>query len=140
MSEQELDKILSKAIAHNAENEIIEFKEAKESYDFDKIGKYFSALSNEANLKGKSYAWLIFGIEDKEHRIVGSNFRKERRKLDSLKKEIGDKITNNISFIEIYELNKPEGRVCKLPLCAQNQYIVPLYKLLGLTCDIPFFL
>ncbi|MDR0683278.1 MAG: putative DNA binding domain-containing protein [Dysgonamonadaceae bacterium] len=123
MSEQELDKILSKAIAHNAESEIIEFKEAKESYDFDKIGKYFSALSNEANLKCKPYAWLIFGVEDKEHRIVGSNYRKERRKLDSLKKEIGDKITNNISFIEIYELNNPEGRVIMFQIPAAPQGI-----------------
>jgi ATP-dependent DNA helicase RecG len=34
----------------NNENEILEFKEAKNNYDFDKLGKYFSALSNEANL------------------------------------------------------------------------------------------
>jgi hypothetical protein len=40
-------------VYHNltAENEIVEFKEAKPGYDFNKIGKYFSALSNEANLK-----------------------------------------------------------------------------------------
>lgn len=44
MSEQELNKILSDAIALPAETEIVEFKEAKNSYDFDKIGKYFSAL------------------------------------------------------------------------------------------------
>ena len=111
MSEQELNKILSDAIALPAETEVVEFKEAKSSYDFDKIGKYFSALSNEANLKGKSCAWLIFGVEDKKHQIVGSQFRRNRKDLDSLKKEIGDKITQNISFIEIYELRKSEGRV-----------------------------
>ncbi len=38
------------------ENEIVEFKEAKIQYDFNKLGKYFSALSNEANLKGKRAA------------------------------------------------------------------------------------
>ena len=111
MTEQELNKILSDVISLPAETEIVEFKEAKESYDFDKIGKYFSALSNEANLKGKSCAWLIFGIENTKHQIVGSRYRTDRRKLDNLKKEIGDKITHNISFIEIYELNTPAGRV-----------------------------
>jgi ATP-dependent DNA helicase RecG len=111
MSEQELSKILSDAVSLPAETEIIEFKEAKNGYDFDKIGKYFSALSNEANLKGKSCAWLIFGIENKKHQIVGSNYRLKRNDLDSLKKEIGDKTTQNISFIEIYELEKPGGRV-----------------------------
>jgi ATP-dependent DNA helicase RecG len=110
MSEQELNKILSDAILLPAENEIIEFKEAKESYDFGKIGKYFSALSNEANLKGKPCAWLIFGV-DRHQSITGSHYRIERKKLDSLKKEISDKTTQNISFIEIYELQKPEGRV-----------------------------
>ncbi|MDR3340178.1 MAG: hypothetical protein LBT25_08850 [Candidatus Symbiothrix sp.] len=60
VSEQELNKILSDAIALPAETEIVEFKEAKEGYDFGKLGKYFSALSNEANLKGKPCAWLIF--------------------------------------------------------------------------------
>jgi hypothetical protein len=92
MSEQELNKVLSDAVSLPAETEIVEFKEAKESYDFSKIGKYFSALSNEANLKGKSCAWLIFGV-DNNHKTVGSNYRCRRKDLDSLKKEIGDKTT-----------------------------------------------
>jgi ATP-dependent DNA helicase RecG len=127
MSEQELNKILLQATAQQAESEIIEFKEAKENYDFDKIGKYFSALSNEANLKGKHCAWLIFGIEDKKHRIVGSNYRKERHKLDSLKREIADKTTQNISFIEIYELQKPEGRVIMFQIPAAPKGIPIAY-------------
>ena len=123
MSEQELNKILSDSIALTAENEIVEFKEAKESYDFTKLGKYFSALSNEANLKGKSCAWLIFGVENNNHRIVGSRYRIKRKDLDSLKKEIGDKTTHNISFIEIYELNMPEGRVVMFQIPAAPQGI-----------------
>ena len=31
-----------------SETEWLEFKEAKNSFDFDNLGKYFSALSNEA--------------------------------------------------------------------------------------------
>jgi len=94
-----------------SETEVVEFKEAKNSYDFTKLGKYFSALSNEANLKGLSCAWLVFGVEDKIHKIVGSNYRPIRKDLDSLKSEIANKTTNRISFIEIYELNLPAGRV-----------------------------
>jgi ATP-dependent DNA helicase RecG len=80
-------------------------------------------LSNEANLKGRTCAWLIFGVEDTNHQIVGSHYRTERKKLDSLKKEIGDKITHNISFIEIYELNTPEGRVVMFQIPAAPQGI-----------------
>jgi ATP-dependent DNA helicase RecG len=135
MTEQELNKILSNATALPAETEIVEFKEAKESYDFDKIGKYFSALSNEANLKGKSCAWLIFGVEDAKHQIVGSRYRSDRKKLDSLKKEIGDKITHNISFIEIHELNTPDGRVVMFQIPPAPQGIPVAFK--GFTTDAP---
>ena len=123
MTSQELNKILSEATALPAETEIIEFKEAKTGYHYDKIGKYFSALSNEANLKGKLCAWLIFGVENKKHNIVGSQYRTQRKELDSLKKEIGDKTTQNISFIEIYELQKPEGRVVMFQIPAAPQGI-----------------
>ena len=94
-----------------AETEIVEFKEAKTNFDFSKLGKYFSALCNEANLKGKAQAWLVFGIENKHHAIVGSTYRNSRMDLDNLKNEVADRITNRITFIEIHELHLPEGRV-----------------------------
>ncbi len=47
-----------------AENEVVEFKEAINGYDFGKFGKYFSALCNEANLKRQTAAWLVFGVND----------------------------------------------------------------------------
>lgn len=111
MTTSELKHILQSLRNLTAENEVVEFKEAKTNYDFTKLGRYFSALSNEANLKGKPYAWLIFGVENKRHHIVGSNFRPNRKDLDSLKSEIANKTTNRITFIEIYELIEPEGRV-----------------------------
>jgi len=111
MTIPELKHILDSLRKLTAENEIVEFKEAKTGYDFTKLGKYFSALSNEANLKGKPYAWLVFGVENKKHSIVGSHFRPQRKDLDSLKSEIANKTTNRITFIEIYELNESKGRV-----------------------------
>jgi ATP-dependent DNA helicase RecG len=74
-------------------------------------------------LKSKSCAWLIFGVENTKHQIVGSNYRTKRKDLDSLKKEIGDKTTQNISFIEIYELQKPDGRVVMFQIPAAPQGI-----------------
>ena len=111
MTITELQHILNDLRNLSSENEIVEFKEAKITYDFNKIGKYFSALSNEANLKGKPFAWLIFGVENKKHTIVGSQYRTTRKDLDSLKSEIANKTTNRITFIEIYELNELQGRV-----------------------------
>ena len=111
MTEKELAGILKNLRGLPAETEVVEFKEAKAGYDFGKLGKYFSALSNEANLKGKQDAWLVFGVENKHHRIVCSNYRASRKDLDSLKGEIADKTTNRITFVEIHELAAAEGRV-----------------------------
>lgn len=111
MTTAELKQVLENLLSLSAENEVVEFKEARRNYDFTKLGKYFSALSNEANLKGKHWAWLVFGIENKHHKIVSSDFRPQRKDLDSLKGEVANKTTNRITFIEIYELKLPEGRV-----------------------------
>lgn len=112
MTEAELKQKLTELRSLPAETEVVEFKEAKNGFDFHKLGKYFSALCNEANLKGKQEAWLIFGIEDKNKTLVGSLYRQNNRPhLDSLKAEVADKTTNRITFIETYELSLPEGRV-----------------------------
>lgn len=38
------------------------------------IGEYISALSNSAALAGKAYAYLLWGVQDSDHTIVGTNF------------------------------------------------------------------
>ncbi|MBV6513135.1 MAG: hypothetical protein FMNOHCHN_02661 [Ignavibacteriaceae bacterium] len=112
MTVEELNRKLFELCSLPSENEVVEFKTAKDGYDLAKIGKYFSALCNEANLSGKSEAWLIFGVEDKKKNIVGTNFRsKSRSHLDHLKTEIAGKTTNRISFIEIHELFVKGNRV-----------------------------
>jgi len=111
MTERELKNRLEKLLNLPAENEVVEFKEAKNGYDFNKLGKYFSALSNEANLKNIENAWLIFGIKDSNREFVNTAFRKNRAKLDSLKGEIANQTSNNITFIEIYELYEDGKRV-----------------------------
>lgn len=112
MTESELKLKLEELQALPGETEIVEFKEAKNDFDFTKLGKYFSALSNEANLKGKECAWLIFGIENKNRKIIGSNYRHTNRTaLDSLKGQIANKTVNRLTFIEIYELYVTGQRV-----------------------------
>lgn len=90
-------------LIENWENEVVEFKEANEDFDKDKIGKYFSAISNEANLKGVQCGWLVFGVRNNDRSIIGTNYR-NKKGLDTLKNEISQNTTGGISFIEIYEL------------------------------------
>ena len=82
-----------------SESEVVEFKEARSNYSFNDIGKYFSALSNEANLRGLQEAWLVFGISD-DKQIVGTEYRKQGG-LQSLKKEIVSSTNERLTFLEI---------------------------------------
>ena len=119
MTSQEMILLLDELRSLPSENEWLEFKKAQNDFHFDEIGKYFSALSNEANLKGKASAWLIFGVDDKTHTITGTQYRAATGALESLKHEIADQTTNRISFADIQELALPEGRVImfEIPPC-----------------------
>ena len=54
------------------ETEWVEFK--VNNADLQDIGEYLSALANAAALHGKACAYLLWGIEDTTHRIVGTSF------------------------------------------------------------------
>lgn len=56
-----------------AETSWVEFKENNDRPE--DIGEYLSALSNAAALDGKSHAYLIWGVRDKTHEVVGTSFR-----------------------------------------------------------------
>ena len=76
---------------------ILADKEAKNNFDFNELGRYFSALSNGANLQGKQYAWLVFGVSDKTHQFVNTNYRKGSD-LNNLKNEIIKFTNDNLTF------------------------------------------
>lgn len=83
------------------ENEIVEFKEAKSQYDKDKLGQYFSALSNEANLKKKSQAWLVLGVKN-DKTIVGTTI--SEKQLNEYKLEIANHTSPKLSFIDVHRV------------------------------------
>ena len=105
----ELIKTLKKLL-ENSENECVEFKRAENNFDIDKLGKYFSAMSNEATLRNKQYSWLIFGIDDKTHAFTNTKYHEDNN-FNNVKKQISDNTTDNISFIEIYSIEIDNNRV-----------------------------
>lgn len=54
------------------ETEWVEFKVNRA--DPEEIGEYVSALANSAALCGKAFAYLVWGIKDSDHSIVGTRF------------------------------------------------------------------
>lgn len=110
MTEPELHQVLQRLLAQ-WESECVEFKAASNDYDTSDIGKYFSALSNEANLRGLTAAWLVFGVDNKKRQIISTDYRLERERLHGLKHQIAQGTDPSTSFREIHELHTPSGRV-----------------------------
>lgn len=92
MENEELKKIMDELRALPAEVECVEFKRAARDFHFNDIGKYFSALSNEANLKGKDFGWLVFGVDNATKNIVGSRYRAQGKRTREIKKTFAGQI------------------------------------------------
>ena len=110
-----MEAILDNLLSLTTENEVVEFKEAKNQYDKDKLGKYFSALSNEANLKGKQQSWLVFGIKN-DKTIVGTTISDIQ--LNEYKAEIGQHTAPRYNFMNIHRVLKNGKTVLLLEIPA----------------------
>ena len=113
------------------EHEVVEFKEVKGGYDTDKIGRYFSAISNEANLRQQQYGWLIFGVseKDKVKHIVGTAFKKgDQTLLERFKYEIAKDTKNGMTFYDIIGI---------FPKADGKEYRVLMFKIPAAATGIP---
>ena len=86
------------------ETEWVEFK--VNNIEPQMIGEYISALSNSATLFGRTKGYLIWGIEDKKHEIVGTDFdyRNAKKGNEELESWLTRMLTPrlNIKFHEIF--------------------------------------
>ena len=107
------------------ESEVVEFKRAGDGFSTSEIGKYFSALANEANLRDCEQAWLVFGIDNKSRSVIGTDYREDKERLHSLKHQISQDTSPAVTFHEIYELAHEQGRVLmfKIPAAPQGMPI-----------------
>lgn len=110
-----------------AEDEVVEFKTAENQFDRDKMGRYFSAMSNEANLHDKDFAWLVLGVTN-ERELKGTSFLSSDTAIQSLKHEIANNTTGNLTYREIVPLTVDGKRIllCKIPASPHN--IVTYWK------------
>jgi ATP-dependent DNA helicase RecG len=100
--------ILNRLLTATVETEVLEFKEAKNTYSKDKLGQYFSALGNEANLRGRSCAYLLFGVRN-DRTVVGTSISDAQ--LNEFKKEMADHTSPRLSFLEVHRVTHPHGEV-----------------------------
>ncbi len=98
------------------ENEVVEFKEATDSFSTNDIGKYFSALSNEANLKDTDGGWLVFGVRNRDRSVVGTTYREDIERLNSLKQQITEGADPTTTFRHIHTLDVDGCRVVMMEI------------------------
>lgn len=104
-------RLLDELRALPAETEWVEFKEARHSFDSRKLAKYVSAIANEACLAGRPSGWLVFGVQNVNHAVVGTAYRIDAVKLHGLKHELAQHLTGGFTVKIIHEVDHPHGRV-----------------------------
>ncbi|KTD65382.1 ATP-binding protein [Legionella spiritensis] len=92
-----------------SETEWLEFKH--NNADPEKIGEYCSALVNSALLLDKPYAYIVWGIDNNTHDIIGTTFKPDETKIGNealynwLTRLLSPKI--NFHFISVMIDDKP---------------------------------
>lgn len=129
MNEKELKNLLDRLVKQPTENEWVEFK--KNFHSFDEIGEDISALANGACLNNQPFAYLIFGIEDGTHKIIGTNFEPNTKKKGNeiLENWLATRLQPAIDF-QIIEFDYSENThiaIFKIP-AAKNTPITFLKK------------
>jgi predicted HTH transcriptional regulator len=72
-SKEYIISLIKELLKQPNETEWLEFKH--NNYDKEMIGEYISALSNSAALNGKTNAYMIWGVDDSTHDILGTDFK-----------------------------------------------------------------
>lgn len=93
----------------------VEFKHNND--DPSTIGQYISALGNTAALMGKNHGYMIWGIEDETHKIIGTEFNPSKMKKgnEELENWLLRLLQPRINFM-FYELQTESGKIVILEI------------------------
>lgn len=103
-----LQSLLRELCALPQETEWVEFKQDND--DAPMIGEYISALANAAALLGKQYGYLLWGIDDASHAVIGTAFKPaaSRYKQQELESWLLQKTAPKIHF-RFFEFAATDG-------------------------------
>ena len=115
----DLNELINELCSYQYEKEWFEFKE---NFDNDnELGEYISALSNAAAYVGRKYAYMAWGINDKSHEIVGTDFDfdKNANHGEPLKHFLERQLSKNVK-IDFEETKYQGKRLVVLTISAAN--------------------
>lgn len=118
MNDEQLNVLLLELAARSEETEWLEFKLNRGSITNIEIGEYISALSNGACIKNQPFGYLVFGVDDKTHAIVGTNiiFANEKEGSQDLELWLRTMVSPKINFnIFQTEINGKHIAILRIP-------------------------
>lgn len=122
-SQEQLAQLLSRLL-RGWENEVVEFKKAEKGKWVETVGKYVSALANEANLHRQADAWLVYGVDNETRDVVGTDARAGAK----LKQELALCSTLNHTVRNIHDFRYKGKRVLMLQVPAAPRGIPIAWK------------
>ncbi|MDO5845198.1 MAG: ATP-binding protein [Methanocorpusculum sp.] len=92
------ERLIRNLISLPKETQWFEFK--SNNVNENEIGEYISALGNSATCEEKDRAYLIWGVEDKKHEIVGTTFNPFSHKIgnEELENWLRRLLSSNANF------------------------------------------
>lgn len=100
-----------------AETSWVEFKE--NNTDPGMIGRTISALSNAARLADKHFAYMVWGVRNSDHAVVGSNFEPAREHFQQQPLEfwLANRLNPSVNFV-FHSVGHTNARVVLLEIPA----------------------
>ena len=122
-----LDKFVESLARMPTETSWVEFKH--DNYDPTMIGERISGLANAAAIEDRAYAYMIWGVHDKTHAIVGASEDLQTIKIgnDELEGWLRQRLSRNVDFN--FETTTVQGkRIGVLSVTAAVGYPVSFQK------------
>ena len=109
MNVQKLIDLINNLIRQPIENEWLEFKHNFHSPE--EIGESISALANGACLQNQTFGYLIFGVQDVTHQILGTTFKAKSHKRgnEDLEHWLATRLNPRIDF-SVFEFDYDADR------------------------------
>lgn len=102
MDQTQLVALLQELITLPKEAEWVEFKH--NNSEPEAIGEYISALSNSAALNNRQVSYIVWGVEDITHQVIGTDFKPHQKMIN--KQELENWLTTQLSpriYFKIHE-------------------------------------
>ncbi len=129
MTEKQLIKLLNDLVKLPSESEWVEFKH--NFHSIEEIGERISALSNGAAIRNQKFGYLVFGVENNTHKIIGTSFKAKSHKkgTEDLEHWLSTRLKPRIDFsVYEFEYNNSIHISMYIIPSAKNQPVEFLHK------------